>query len=443
MKKILIIGAGRSATTLIHYLLDHSIEMEAEIVVCDQDKELARSKIGNHPRGIAVAVDIMNRDERIQLLRDKDLVLSMMPPSLHIEIAKDCIQLIKPLMNASYVSKEMQALHKEVKALGLLFCCELGLDPGIDHMSAMQIIDDIHDKGGKINHFYSYTGGLVAPESDNNPWHYKFSWSPRNVVVAGQGTAQYLENSQMRFVPYQRIFSQIRSIEVPYGGTFEVYANRDSLSYIDKYNLQEASTVFRGTIRKNGFCDAWNALIKIGLTDSHFNLPDTLEGSFKSLTSSLIPPYRGTLEEAVAQLCDTSLDSEVMSRLQWLGIFSDNPLPVPNGSPADNLEQLLLEKWKLQPHDKDLIVMQHEFYYELNGKNYLLKSTLQEIGADNIHTAMSRLVGLPLAIFAKHYLMKGCSYTGVHIPIYKELYEPVLEELRVMGVTFKEYSYEL
>jgi saccharopine dehydrogenase-like NADP-dependent oxidoreductase len=442
MKKILIIGAGRSATTLIHYLLDHSIEMEAEIIVCDQDLALANSKIGNHPRGLAVAVNIMNSEDRLNLLRDKDLVLSMMPPALHLEIAKDCIKLRKPLMNASYVSKEMQSLHEEVKSLGLLFCCELGLDPGIDHMSAMQIIDDIHGKGGTIKHFYSYTGGLVAPESDNNPWHYKFSWSPRNVVVAGQGTAQYLENDQIRFVPYQRIFSQIRSIEVPYGGTFEVYANRDSLSYIDKYNLQNASTVFRGTIRKSGFCEAWNALLKIGLTDSHFNLPEGHGATFRCLTSSLIPPYKGDLESAVAHLCNTDLDSPLMDRLKWLGIFSEDLLPLPLGSPADNLEQLLLEKWKLQSNDRDLIVMQHEFHYEINGKEFLLKSALQEIGVDSVHTAMSRLVGLPLAIFAKHYLMNGSSFTGVHIPIHKEMYEPILHELSIMGVTFKEYKYE-
>lgn len=440
MKKIVIIGAGRSATTLINYLLNLSQEFDWQIHVCDFNLQLAEEKINGHSRGTAHRLDIMNEEARRQIIRDADIVVSMLPPTLHLHLAKDCLLLRKNLVNASYVSPEMAALNQEVTSSGLLFLCEMGLDPGIDHMSAMQILDDIRDKGGKVTHFKSYTGGLVAPESDDNPWHYKFSWSPRNVVVAGQGTAQYIEQGQLRFVPYHRIFNQIRSIQVPEMGPYEVYANRDSLSYMEKYGLEEVETLYRGTVRRVGFCSAWNALIKIGLTDSHFVLPNKHNLSYRSFLECLCPEGKGTLEERICHLTGIELQGPEMSRLKWLGIFDDARIPVDLSSPADILEQILLEKWKLRDEDKDMIIMQHDIDYEYEGQSHQIISTLVEIGQDSTNTAMSRLVGLPMAVFVKHFLTEGCSLRGVQIPVSKEIYEPVLKELSTLGVRFKEYE---
>lgn len=440
MKKIVIIGAGRSATTLINYLLDHAQEHDWQIFVCDFDLQLAQEKLNGHTRGTAHQLDIKNVDARRAIVNDADFVVSMLPPSLHLHLAKDCILLKKNLVNASYVSPEMAALNDDVASSGLLFLCEMGLDPGIDHMSAMQILDDIRDKGGKITHFKSYTGGLVAPESDDNPWHYKFSWSPRNVVVAGQGTAQYIEQGQLRFVPYHRTFEQIRSIQVPDMGPYEVYANRDSLSYMEKYGLADVKTLYRGTIRRVGFCSAWNALIKIGLTDSHFVLPDNYKLSYRSLLECLCPEGKGTLEERIAALTGIDLNGAEMSRLKWLGIFDNALIPSNSSSPADILEQILLEKWKLREEDKDMIIMQHDIDYEYEGQSHQIISTLVEIGQDATNTAMSKLVGLPMAVFVKHFLTEGCSLQGVQIPLSKEIYEPVLKELSTLGVRFKEYE---
>jgi len=440
MKKIVIIGAGRSATTLINYLLEQAEVLDWGVHVCDFDLGLATEKIAGHARGVAHQLDIKDVDTRREMVKDADIVVSMLPPALHLHLAKDCILLKKNLVNASYVSPEMAALDEAAASAGLLFLCEMGLDPGIDHMSAMQILDDIREKGGHVTHFKSYTGGLVAPESDDNPWHYKFSWSPRNVVVAGQGTAQYIEQGQFRFVPYHRIFEQIRTIQVPEMGPYEVYANRDSLSYMEKYGLEDVDTLYRGTIRRVGFCQAWNALIKIGLTDSHFILPGNHKLSYRAFLECLCPEGPGTLEERIANLTGISVDGPEMSRLKWLGIFDETIIPANPSSPADILERILLDKWKLRDEDKDMIIMQHEIDYEWQGQSHQIISTLVEIGDDAINTAMSKLVGLPMAVFVKHFLTEGCSLKGVQIPVSKEIYEPVLKELSTLGVRFKEYE---
>jgi len=438
MKTVLVVGAGRSATTLIEYLLEHAFEGEWNVIVCDNDLSLAESKVKNNTRGAAVHLNLHDEQARRDLLAQVDLVISLMPPFLHTILAKDCILLKKHLLNASYVSPEMNALNQEVKTAGLLFLCEMGLDPGIDHMSAMQLIDDIKKRGGTITHFKSYTGGLVAPESDDNPWHYKFSWSPRNVVVAGQGTAQYLEEGQLRFVPYHRIFEQIRNIEVPGMGPYSVYANRDSLSYISKYNLHQAKTLYRGTIRRLGFCEAWNALIKIGLTESHFVLPDKHNLTYRQFLECLCPEGAGNLEERICKLTGVELDGPEMKRLKWLGIFDDILIQDVPSSPADILERILLEKWKLHDDEKDMIIMQHEISYEMEGVSKAIKSSLVETGQDATNTAMSRLVGLPLAIFAKLMLTSEFKMEGIHIPVLPEIYEPVLAELATLGVKFNE-----
>lgn len=439
MKHILIIGAGRSTTALIQYLLSHAASQHWQITIADADLTLAQAKAGGHSNAIAVELNATNADYRQLLVRQSDLVVSMLPPKLHIEVARDCLQFKKHLINASYTSDAVQALDAEVKSAGLTFMCEMGLDPGIDHMSAMLLLDDIREKGGVVTAFRSYTGGLVAPEHDDNPWHYKFSWAPRNVVLAGQGTAQYIENGQLRFVPYHRVFEQIRPIEVPGAGSWEAYANRNSLAYIPIYGLDNVPTLIRGTIRGTGFCSAWNCLIKLGMTDDIFQIPNTAELTYKQLMKCLTYGGKGGVRDQAARVCGIPANSVELDKLEWLGLFSDEKISIKNGSPADVLENLLLQKWKLGDEEKDMIIMQHEIEYMQGTQRKFVTSTLIQEGNNATDTAMSRLVGLPMGIFIKHLLSGHRVPVGVVIPIQAEVYKPVLKELSEYGVGFKEY----
>ncbi len=438
MNNILIIGAGRSSGALIRYLLDKSKDKNWFVTVADADPKLAEAKIGGHPNGRAVWLDATKTNDRRELITRADVVVSLLPAFLHLEVAYDCIRLRKHLINASYVSREMYSLADEARSRELIFMGEMGLDPGIDHMSAMQKIDEIRAKGGEITTFRSYTGGLVAPESDNNPWHYKFTWNPRNVVLAGQGTAQYLEDGKLKFIPYNRLFAETRSIQVPGMGEYEVYANRDSLMYVKQYGLEGTPNVLRGTVRHKGFCSAWNALVKIGMTDGEFPILHSDSLSYHELMEAFAPVGSGTVKERIAALVGELPDSEVMSKIEWLGLFRKTRIRQSNASPAAILENILLDKWKLEPEDKDMIIMQHEFEYLLEGKRHRLRSTMVMKGENEDDTAMSRLVGLPLGIFVRLVMEGSIHLKGVQIPVMKEVYEPVLAELTQFGVTFHE-----
>jgi saccharopine dehydrogenase-like NADP-dependent oxidoreductase len=440
MKNLLIIGAGRSATVLISYILEQARQHNFFVTVADADVALAQQKVGNHPNGRATWLDASKPNDRREVINRHDVVVSMLPPQMHIEVAQDCIAFGKHLVTASYVSAQVFRLGDEVRQRALVFMNELGLDPGIDHMSAMQRIHDIRAKGGKITAFYSYTGGLVAPESDDNPWHYKFSWNPRNVVLAGQGTAQFLEDGKLKYIPYRRLFRQYRLVEIPGMGEWEVYANRDSLLYREAYGLTDIKTLFRGTVRHRGFCDAWNALVRIGLTDATFPIVDSDQLTYHDLMEAFlgISQHTGSVKDRMAQLLETEPDSPVMQKLEWLGLFSKHRIKVQNATPALILEQLLLQKWALKPADKDMVIMQHVFEYELDGRAQKLTSTLIMKGKDGVDTAMSRLVGLPLGIFVKLLLLGKISTTGVNIPTMPEVYEPVMAELEEYGVKFVE-----
>lgn len=438
MNNILIIGAGRSSGALIRYLLDKSKDNNWFVTVADADPKLAEAKVGGHPNGRAVWLDATKTNDRRELIARADVVVSLLPAFLHLEVAYDCIRLRKHLINASYVSREMYSLADEARSRELIFMGEMGLDPGIDHMSAMQKIDEIRAKGGEITTFRSYTGGLVAPESDTNPWHYKFTWNPRNVVLAGQGTAQYLEDSKLKFIPYNRLFAETRSIQVPGMGAYEVYANRDSLMYVKQYGLEGTPNVLRGTVRHKGFCSAWNALVKIGMTDGEFPILHSDSLTYHELMEAFAPVGSGTVKERIAAMVGETPDSEVMSKLEWLGLFRKTKIRQTNASPAAILENILLDKWKLEPADKDMIIMQHEFEYLLEGKRHRLLSTMVMKGENEDDTAMSRLVGLPLGIFVRLVMEGGIHLKGVQIPVMKEVYEPVLAELAQFGVSFHE-----
>lgn len=440
---ILIIGAGRSSTALINYCLDKSESLGWTVTVADADPAAATAKIKGHPRGNAVWLDVLKVNDRRELIGRADIVVSLLPAHLHIEVAHDCIRLKKHLITASYVSHELFRLGDEARNRELIFMGEMGLDPGIDHMTAMQRLNEIREKGGNITAFRSYTGGLIAPESNNNPWGYKFTWNPRNVVLAGQGTAQYLHNNKLKFLPYQRLFKRTWEIEIPGFGKFEAYANRDSLLYRKQYGLHTIPTILRGTLRYPGFAAAWDALVEIGLTNADFPILDSVKITYHELMEALAPSGSGSVKDRIAQMIGVPPNGEVMKRLVWLGLFTKKKIKLRDATPALILENLLLDKWKLSPDDKDLIVMQHQIDYELNGKTYRDISNLTMIGQDATDTAMSRLVGLPMGIFVRLISQEKIKSTGVHIPTMKEVYEPVLKEMQEYGMQLTHETVEM
>jgi saccharopine dehydrogenase-like NADP-dependent oxidoreductase len=439
MKNILLIGAGRSATVLIKYLLDNAAENEWFITVADADPQLAQQKIGTHPNGRAAWLDVQKTNDRRDLIARHDVVVSLLPVYLHMDVAHDCITLRKHLVTASYVTKEMYRLGDEAKSLDLVFMGEMGLDPGIDHMSAVQKIDEIKAKGGKITAFRSYTGGLVAPENDDNPWRYKISWNPRNVVLAGQGTAQYLEDGKHKYIPYNRLFTSYEQVDIQGVGALEMYPNRDSLLYREAYGITETQNVIRGTLRHIGFCDAWNAIRKIGLTDNSYPIMDSDTMTYHELMEAYVwKSTVGSVKDRIANLVGTTPDSDIMQKLEFLGLFSKKKIKIPNASPAQILESLLVEKMTLLEKEKDMVIMQHEFDYTLHRQKRRLTSTMLLKGDDATHTAMAKTVGLPVGIFVKLMLQGKVGATGVNIPTSKQVYEPVLEELKQFGVFFQE-----
>ncbi|MCA0431152.1 MAG: saccharopine dehydrogenase NADP-binding domain-containing protein [Bacteroidetes bacterium] len=439
MTKLLIIGAGRSATTLINYLLEQSITYKWQITVADVDLNLAKQKIANHQNATAIEFNIDDKDLRQSVIQKHDFIISMLPAFMHMPVAIDCLTFGKNLATASYVSKEMAELNSEIKKKGLMFLNECGLDPGIDHASAMKIIDEIESNGGAITSFKSYCGGLVAPESNNNPWGYKFSWNPRNVVLAGQSTAQYLLNGEIKFLPYNRLFKNIDVINVDGYGNFDAYANRDSLSYIDVYGLKNVKTMLRGTLRQLNYCKAWQVFVKLGLTDDGSKLIDTNLKTYSDLINAFLPSGNGSLKQRLIEFVGNEWDNDIELMMEYLELFSNKPLHLSNASAAQHLQALLEEKWKLNTTDKDMIVMQHLFEYK-NKKGELKKvtSSLVVVGDDNINTAMAKTVGLPLAICVKNYLIGIFKEEGVVVPIKKSIYEPLLIELEEKGIVFKE-----
>lgn len=444
MNNILIIGAGRSSIALINYVLKKAQEFQWFVTVADADPQLAESKVNGHPNGRSTWLDVMKVNDRKELIERADVVVSLLPAHLHLEVAKDCIRLKKHLITASYVSKEMYQLGNQARENNLIFMGEMGLDPGIDHMSAMQKIEEIKENGGKLTAFRSYTGGLIAPESDDNPWHYKFTWNPRNVVTAGRGTAQYLEGGKYKYIPYRRLFTKYRPVDIQGMGEYEVYANRDSLLYREVYGLKDIPNILRGTIRAKGFCDAWAALVKIGLTNGTYPILDSEKLTYHALMEAFTSDEPGnSVKEKIAHLIREEPNSEVMQKLEWLGLFRKKKINLPNATPALILEELLLDKWKLKKTDKDMIIMQHEFEYKLKGKKKCLISTLVLKGVDATDTAMARLVGLPMGIFVRLVMQGQIKTTGVNIPVMKQVYEPVLEELKDYGVEFIEKEIDL
>ncbi len=444
MKKILILGAGLSSSSLIKYLLDHSIEYNWNIRVGDMSIDIAKKKIANHANGEAIKFDVFNEQQRIEEINNADVVISMLPARFHRLVAEKCVEYGKHMITASYVSQEVKALHEEATNKGLLLLNEIGVDPGIDHMSAMKVIDSIKAKGGELVAFKSSTGGLVAPEYDNNPWNYKFTWNPRNVVVAGQSVAQYIDHGKYKYVPYHQLFRRIEKVTVLDAGEFEMYPNRDSLSYRETYNLQDIPTLLRGTLRRSGYCAGWDVFVQLGTTDDTYVVENSEHITYREFINNFLPfDENDSVEQKLCNYTGIKMDSETMSKLKWLGIFENTKVGLTNATPAQILQKLLKEKWALGSEDKDMIVMQHQFDYVLDGKNKRITSSLVVKGKDQVHTAMSITVGIPVAIATKLFLTGKIKKTGVIVPTMKDIYEPVLKELEDYGIVFVEEEIDL
>lgn len=440
MKRVLVLGAGLSTISLINYLLDHAIEYDWEIVVGDIKKELAEEKVKGHERGKAIKFNVCDETDVGSNIQKSDVVISLLPARFHHRIAEACVKFRKDMVTASYVSPEMKELDEEAAKAGIILLNELGVDPGIDHMSAMKIIDRIKEEGGKLTGFWSSTGGLVAPEYDNNPWHYKFTWNPRNVVLAGQGPSKFIRNGRYKYIPYHQLFKRIVKVSILDKGEFEIYPNRDSLKYRETYGLQSIPTMYRGTIRRPGFCEAWNVFVQLGATDDTYTLEGSENMTYRDFVNTFLFYEEDTpVEIKLARYMGIEEDSEIMLKLKWLGIFEHRKIGLKKATPAEILQRLLEEKWALDPEDKDMIVMRHLFeYFDKNNIKRELTSTLVVIGDDQVNTAMAKTVGLPVAIATKLLLTGKIDLKGVHIPIKKEIYLPILDELEDYGIRFVE-----
>jgi len=420
MKQILLFGAGKSATSLIRYLIGVAAERGWQLVVAENNLPLAESKIGSAPCARAVGLAVEQEAARDLLVEQADVVISLLPPALHYLVALSCVKAKKHLLTASYVDESIRALAPAIRDSGLLFLCEMGLDPGIDHMSALHFIGQIKKDGGRIISFHSHTGGLVAPESDDNPWHYKISWNPRNVVMAGSAGARYRENGRVITRAYKELFAAPGELDLPGGLRLVWYPNRDSLPYIDLYGLETADTFIRTTLRHPAFCRGWNALVQAGLTDDQRKI--AVDGLTFWAWAAPLKPF---------------INRDNRNQLEALGLFEEIPVPSQLQTSADILQYLLEKLLVMDPDDKDMIVMQHEIEFIRSGEKHIERSTLIVKGENRLHTAMARTVGLPLGIAAKLLLEGRITLRGLHIPIVPELYVPVLRELEQEGIFFE------
>jgi len=443
MRKILVVGAGKSTSYLLDYFLEKAAQENLHLTIGDINPEGIPPIVKDHKACTTIHLDIFEDEKRKEAINESDIVVSMLPARMHMKVAQDCITFEKHLVTASYVSKEIKTLDEEAKAKGLVFMNEIGLDPGIDHMSAMQVIDRIRGKGGKMILFESFTGGLVAPESDDNLWNYKFTWNPRNVVVAGQGgAAKFLQEGTYKYIPYHKLFRRTEFFEIEGYGRFEGYANRDSLDYKEAYGLHDVLTLYRGTMRRVGFSKAWNMFVQLGMTDDSYTIENSEEMSYRDFTNSFLP-YSPTdsVELKLRHYLKIEQDDIMWEKFLELNLFDvSKSIPLINATPAQILQYILEDSWTLKENEKDMVVMYHKFGYELNGEQFQIDSNMVVIGENRTHTAMAKTVGLPVAIATLGILNKKITSPGVQIPIQKEVYEPILEELKEYGVVFKEYD---
>ncbi len=435
VKRIFIVGAGRTAISLISYLAEKAKEHNWFITVGDRSLELAKQKTAGLKNAKAIEFDVFNRRQRRKQISKADIVVSLLPETLHVHLVEDCIEYKVHLLTASYVSDRMRMYDEEAHKAGIILLNEMGLDPGIDHMETMRMITKIRDRGGRVLSLKSYGGGLITPESDDNPWGYKITWNPMNVVIAGMASARYVKDGKLRIVPYNRLFLDTEIVEVPGIGRYEAYPNRDSIKYRKIYHLPKLPNVYRGSLRKIGFCEAWNALVKIGLTDNRYIVPESHRLTYDEWVSIYLNRRNGfTTKEAVLEFLDISPDSEIVKKIEWLGLLSNKKIKIKNATPADILLDLLKQKWEFKKGDRDMVILQTEIEYQLNGKKERMTSTIVVKGKDSVHTAMSETVGLPLGIAASLVLTDQIKERGVIIPVHRDIFRPTLKELAKLGI---------
>lgn len=440
MKNILIIGAGKSSSSLIKYLLDKADIENLFLTIGDLDIKNAKQLVNNHKKTDVIKFDVFNNNQRQDEIKKSDLVISMLPARFHLEVAKDCIAFKKHMVTASYISKEMQELDQKAKEYNLIFMNEIGLDPGLDHMSAMKVIHSIREKSGKLLLFESFCGGLVAPESDTNLWNYKFTWNPRNVVLAGQGgAAMFIQESTYKYIPYHKLFRRTEFLKIE-NNRYEAYANRDSLKYRSVYGLDNIPTMYRGTIRKIGFSRAWNIFVQLGMTDDSYTIEDSENMSYRDFINLFLAySPSDSVELKLRSYLKIDQDDIIWEKLVELDLFNPKKkVALKNATPAQILQKILEDSWTLKSDDKDMIVMQHLLGYELNDNKKQIESSLVVKGENQTFTAMAKTVGLPVAIAALKILKGEIKTPGVQLPILKEVYDPILKELENYGIIFKE-----
>jgi len=443
MRKILIIGSGKSSSYLIKYLLNKSEKENLFITIADKYITNTKVLLNSHSKSKAIELDVFDDESREKEIIGADIVISMLPARFHLMVAKDCIKHSKNMLTASYINEEMLALNTRAIEKNIVIMNEIGLDPGIDHMSAMKVIDYIKEKEAKITSFESYTGGLMAPESDNNLWNYKFTWNPRNVVLAGQGgPAKFIQQGYYKYIPYNKLFKRTQKLKVENYGSFEGYPNRDSLKYRDIYGLEDIKTLCRGTIRKVGFSESWDVFVQLGMTDDSYLIENSKNMKFRDFVDLFLPyNAKESVELKLQKLLKISEKELIWSKLLELDIFSDQKtITLDKATPAQILEFILCKSWTLDPNDKDMIVMTHKFVYELNNKKYQIDSNMVCIGEDQTYTAMAKTVGLPLAIATLAILNSKITIKGVQLPVKKDIYNPILKELIEYGIEFNEYE---
>ena len=433
MKRVLVLGAGLVAGPLVRYLLD--VDRFA-VTVASRTLEKAKRLVGGAKNGTALRLDVHDEEALEGLIADHDLSVSLLPYIYHPTVARLCVKHGKQMVTTSYAKDEMLSLDRAARDAGVLLLNEIGVDPGIDHMSAMRVIDRVKDAGGKLVSFTSNTGGLPAPEANDNPFGYKFSWAPRGVLLAGKNPARYLKDEKVVDVPAAELFAHHWTCKIEGFGELEVYPNRDSLPYIESYRIDSVREMFRGTLRYPGWCDTLKGIVDLGLLDEEER--DLSGMTLAGMTAGLIGSDGTDLKGDLARALGLPIDSKVLSDLEWLGLLSDAPVPEGARSYLDVLASLMLPKMQYAPGERDMLVMQHEFVAEYLDRTEKITATLIEYGIPNGDTAMSRLVGLPAAVAAKLILEGKIDLTGVHIPTIPEIYRPVLDELESMGIAFEE-----
>ena len=425
---------------MIEYFATHSESSEWKVSVLDQDEKALQAKCAAFPAIHAVGADLSDAVVREGWIQQADVVVSMLPAFMHVEVAKSCLVHNKHLVTASYVSPEMQALHDEAKAKGLIFLNECGVDPGIDHMSTMEILEKLRAKGAEITSYESFCGGILAPESPSNPWQYKFTWNPRNVVLAGAGGAvKFIQEGLYKFIPYHKLFRRTEFMSIPGYGRFEGYANRDSLKYISAYGLDGIPTMYRGTLRRPGFCRAWDVFVQLGATDDSYQMEGVSTMTHRSFLNSFLAYHASdSVELKLMHYLQIPQDSELMELFEWLDLFREEPVGLQKGSPAQILQAILEKKWTMTEEDRDMLVMWHRIYYRLGGQTFRLESSMVCKGKSAQNTAMAFTVGLPVAM-ATRLVVKGLlKDRGVLMPLKQEVYQPILHELADWGIRFDE-----